>query len=202
VNVSSDGGLLHGQRAVSDEELLAAARRGEASAMAHLYDRHARTMYGVAVRITRDGALAEDVVQEAFVRAWRHATRFDPARASVRTWLVAIAHHAAVDAIRRRRDDAGLPEADRPIAPAFVVPDIWGEVAGRLDASAVRDALGRIAPLQREVIELAYFGGLTQQEIAARTGTPLGTVKSRTRVGLLALRAELEAAGADDGRAR
>jgi RNA polymerase sigma-70 factor (ECF subfamily) len=106
--------------------------------------------------------------------------------------MLAIVHHRAVDAVRRRRP-TGQTEADAPLPAALVVPDIWGEVRQRLDAAVVRDALARLAPLQREALELAYFKGLTQQEIAARTGAPLGTVKSRVRLGLEALRTEIEA---------
>jgi RNA polymerase sigma-70 factor (ECF subfamily) len=108
--------------------------------------------------------------------------------------MLAIAHHRAIDAVRRRRPLGALPDEEAPgTPPALVRPDVWTEVVARLDAAAVRQALDRLSDVQREVLELAYFGGLTQQDIAARTGTPLGTVKSRARLGLLALRTELEA---------
>jgi len=147
--------------------------------------------YSIALRITSDAALAEDVVQDAFLGAWRNAGRYVAGRGSVKTWLLSIVHHRAVDAIRRRRPTTELPERDATPPAALTIPDIWPEVAGRLDAVEVQGALAALSGVQREALELAYFGGLTQQEIAARTGTPLGTVKSRMRLGLLAMRRSL-----------
>jgi RNA polymerase sigma-70 factor (ECF subfamily) len=156
--------------------------------------------YSIALRITADAALAEDVVQDAFLGAWRNAARYAESRASVKTWLLAIVHHRAVDAVRRRRPTVDLPEREDVPPPQLTLPDLWAEVSGRLDVEAVQDALGSLSDVQREAIELAYFGGLTQQEIAVRTNTPLGTVKSRMRLGLLAMRrALLGATGAYAG---
>ena len=149
-------------------------------------------MYGLATRITGDQALAQDVIQDAFVGIWKNAARFSSARASARTWILSITHHRAVDAVRRRRPTVELPDAELPPPTQMTVPDVWGDVAQRLDGDAVRTAMGTLSAVQREAIELAYFGGLTQQEIAARTGAPLGTVKSRVRLGLLQLRASLD----------
>ena len=175
----------------TDEDLLLAAAQGDPEAIGRLYDRHQGTMYGLAIRITDDAGLAQDVVQEAMLGVWRNASRFDPGRAKARTWMLALVHHRAIDALRRRRASVTLPEPDVPPPAALVVPDIWDDVVGRLDAMALRDALARVPVAQREVIELAYFAGRTQQEIASQVGIPLGTVKSRVRLGLLALRAEL-----------
>jgi RNA polymerase sigma-70 factor, ECF subfamily len=175
----------------TDEDLLLAAAQGDPEAIGRLYDRHQGTMYGLAIRITDDAGLAQDVVQEAMLGVWRNASRFDPGRAKARTWMLALVHHRAIDALRRRRASVTLPEPDVPPPAALVVPDIWDDVVGRLDAMALRDALARVPAAQREVIELAYFAGRTQQEIASQVGIPLGTVKSRVRLGLLALRAEL-----------
>jgi RNA polymerase sigma-70 factor (ECF subfamily) len=181
----------------TDEALLEQAARGESTAIGQLYDRYQGLMYGLANRITRDPALAQDVVQDAFVGIWRNAARYSSSRASARTWILSITHHRAVDAVRRRRPTAEIPDPE--VAPAgLVLPDIWPEVAGRLDAAAVRAALDELSQVQREAIELAYFSGLTQQEIAARTTTPLGTVKSRVRLGLLQLRHALEIAAGED----
>lgn len=175
----------------TDEALLDRAARGESTAIGTLYDRYQGLMYGLANRITRDPALAQDVVQDAFVGIWRNAARYSSSRASARTWILSITHHRAVDAVRRRRPTSEIPDPE--LAPAgLVLPDIWPEVVGRLDAAAVRNALGELSPVQREAIELAYFSGLTQQEIAEKTTTPLGTVKSRVRLGLLQLRRSLE----------
>jgi RNA polymerase sigma-70 factor (ECF subfamily) len=177
--------------APTDEDLLMAVAQGDREAIGRLYDRHQGTMYGLAVRITNDAGLAQDVVQEAMLGVWRNASRFDASRAKARTWMLALVHHRAIDAIRRRRASVALPEPDVPPPAALVVPDIWDDVVGRLDAVALRAALGRVPIAQREVLELAYFAGRTQQEIATQVGIPLGTVKSRVRLGLLALRAEL-----------
>jgi RNA polymerase sigma-70 factor, ECF subfamily len=180
-------------KALSDEVLLARAAEGRQEAVAVLFDRHQGSMYGLALRITGDDATAQDAVQDAFVSIWRNASRFDADRASARSWMLAIAHHRSVDAVRRRRPLTALPETESRVPAALVLPDVWTEVRVRLDAATIRRALDRLSAVQREVIELAYFAGLTQQDIATRTGTPLGTVKSRARLGLLALRTELEA---------
>jgi RNA polymerase sigma-70 factor (ECF subfamily) len=172
----------------TDEDLLVAAGRGDQSAMGQLYDRFSGQMYGLAMRITQDATLAQDVVQEAFVGIWRNAARFDAGRASARTWIMAITHNRSIDALRRRRPAQELPDPELPPPAALTSPDIWGEVAGRMDADRVRAAVMTLSPVQREAIALAYFGGLTQQEISDRTGAPLGTVKSRVRLGLMALK--------------
>lgn len=185
--------------ALSDEDLLERAARGVQEAIAVLFDRHQGGMYGLALRITRDEGLAQDAVQEAFLGVWRNASRFDVARASARSWMLAIVHHRAIDALRRQRPVTALPEGEAPLPAALVRPDIWGEVRQRLDAATIRSALERLSPVQREAIELAYFRGLTQHEIAERTGAPLGTVKSRVRLGLMALRTEIEAQGRTRG---
>jgi len=164
---------------------------GEHGAIEILYERYKSMAYALALRITGDASLAEDAVQDAFIGAWRNAARYDPARGSVRTWLLSIVHHRAIDATRRRRPTAELPDAEGPTPAGLALPDVWPEVAGRLDREAVIAALGTLSAVQREALELGYFGGLTQQEIATRTGAPLGTVKSRMRLGLLALRAIL-----------
>jgi RNA polymerase sigma-70 factor (ECF subfamily) len=147
--------------------------------------------YSIALRVTGDATLAEDVLQEAFLGAWRHAGRYVEGRGSVKTWLLAIVHHRAIDAIRRRRPTTTLPDREAVPPAALQVPDLWGDVAAGLDAETVRTALGLLPATQREAIELAYFGGLTQQEIATRIGAPLGTVKGRMRLGLLAMRRTL-----------
>ena len=177
----------------ADDVVLARVASADLDALGLLYDRYASIAFGLAVRMTGDRSLAEDVVQEAFLGAWRHADRYAAQRGSVRTWLLAIVHHRAIDAVRRRRPTAELPDPDGPQPTAFAVPDMWPEVAGRLDGDRVRAALASINQDQREAIELAYFEGLTQQEIALRVRVPLGTVKGRVRLGLLALRRALVA---------
>ena len=172
----------------ADRAVLGRIAAGELSALDELYERYKTMAYSIAYRITSDAALAEDVVQDAFLGAWRNAARYVEGRGSVKTWLLAIVHHRAIDAVRRRRPTTELPEREDVPPPALQLPDVWGEVSARLDADTVRGALRVLSDVQREAIELAYFGGLTQVEIAERTGTPLGTVKSRMRLGLLAMR--------------
>jgi RNA polymerase sigma-70 factor (ECF subfamily) len=176
----------------ADRAVLARISGGELAALEELYDRYKTMAYSIAYRITSDATLAEDVVQDAFLGAWRNAARYVEGRGSVKTWLLSIVHHRAIDAIRRRRPTTELPEIDASLPDALTLPDVWGEVSAHLDAASVREALVALSDVQREALELAYFGGLTQQEIAERTGTPLGTVKSRMRLGLLAMRRSLE----------
>jgi RNA polymerase sigma-70 factor (ECF subfamily) len=179
----------------NDADLADLARlvRGEPDALEGLYGRYGTMAYSIAMRITGDAGTAEDVVQEAFLGAWRNAGRFAPDRGTVRTWLLAIVHHRAIDTLRRRRATVELPEeADGGPPPlALTLPDIWEDVAAALDRDTIQAALSAIPVRQREALDLAYFGGLTQVEIAERLQLPLGTVKSRMRLGLLALRAEL-----------
>jgi len=176
----------------ADRAVLVRVAAGDLDALEELYDRYKTMAYSIAYRITADATLAEDVVQDAFLGAWRNAARYIEGRGSVKTWLLAIVHHRAIDAIRRRRPTTELPEQEAAPPPQFQVPDVWAEVSASLDADTVRGALDVLTDPQREAIELAYFGGLTQQEIADRTGTPLGTIKSRMRLGLLAMRRALE----------
>ena len=172
----------------TDEQLMARIAALDASAIEALYDRYGSMAFGLATRITGDAALAEDVVQDAFLGVWRSADRYVDSRATAKTWVLSIVHHRAIDAVRRRRPTVELPDPEVPPPRALVVDDAWQEVLGRLDRAAIGTALATLSVVQREAIELAYFGGLTQAEIAERTRTPLGTVKSRVRLGLLSLR--------------
>ncbi len=185
----------------ADRAVLARVATGELHALDELYERYKTMAYSIAYRITNDATLAEDVVQDAFLGAWRNAERYITGRGSVKTWLLAIVHHRAIDAVRRRRPTTELPEREEIPPPQLRLPDVWSEVSANLDAETVRGALAVLSDVQREAIELAYFGGLTQQEIAERTETPLGTVKSRMRLGLLAMRRVLTQDGppGDDG---
>jgi RNA polymerase sigma-70 factor (ECF subfamily) len=176
----------------ADRAVLVRLADGELDALEELYDRYKTMAYSIAYRITNDTTLAEDVVQDAFLGVWRNAARYVEGRGSVKTWLLAIVHHRAIDAVRRRRPTTELPDLELPPPAALTEPDVWMEVAAGLDAESVQRALAELSDVQREAIELAYFGGLTQQEIAERTATPLGTVKSRMRLGLLAMRRRLE----------
>jgi RNA polymerase sigma-70 factor (ECF subfamily) len=175
----------------ADRNVLLRVANGQLDALQELYDSYRTMAYSIALRITSDASLAEDVVQDAFLGAWRNAGRYIEGKGSVKTWLLSIVHHRAVDAVRRRRPTIELPEREDVPPPSLTLPDVWQEVAGNLDRQEIAAALATLSDVQREAIELAYFGGLTQQEIAARTGTPLGTVKSRIRLGLLSMRRAL-----------
>jgi RNA polymerase sigma-70 factor, ECF subfamily len=198
--VSADESVAPGRPASSveddDRQVLARIANGELNALEALYDRYRAMAYSIALRVTGDASLAEDVLQEAFLGAWRHAGRYAEGRGSVKTWLLAIVHHRAIDAVRRRRPTNALPETEDLTPAPLTVPDLWGDVSADLDADTVRGALDVLPEAQREAIELAYFGGLTQQEIAVRTDAPLGTVKGRMRLGLLAMRKHLLERGA------
>jgi RNA polymerase sigma factor (sigma-70 family) len=175
----------------ADQAILALVSSGQLDSLQELYDRYRTMAYSIALRITADPSLAEDVVQDAFLGVWRNAGRYVTGRGSVKTWLLSIVHHRAVDAVRRRKPTTELPEREDVPPPALQIPDLWGDVAANLDREEIAAAMATLSEVQREAIELAYWGGLTQLEISARTGAPLGTVKSRVRLGLLALREAL-----------
>src|SRR5436305_4198134 len=136
--------------AVTDEELVGRLAAGvDEAALSELYDRYQAAMYGLAMRITNDAALAQDAVQEAFVGVWRNAARYAEGRASVRTWMLSIAHHRAIDMVRRRRPASPLPEIEDGSA-ALTTPDVWPEVARAADARAVRQAIATLPDPQRQ----------------------------------------------------
>jgi RNA polymerase sigma-70 factor (ECF subfamily) len=159
-------------------------------AMDVLYERHSRVALGLATRMLGECEAAEDVVQEAFLALWRRAGSFDVARGSVRTWLLAIVHHRAIDRLRGRPPAAPLPD-DLGADPS-PTGDVWGQAAQQLDRQAIRGALAQLPSGQQQAIELAYFSDLTQAQIAGSLGLPLGTVKSRLRLGLTRLRSLLQ----------
>jgi len=177
----------------ADEDLLAAIKQGDAAALAELYDRHGRLALALADRLLQDRAAAEDVVQEAFLTVWRRAGSYLPDRGRAQTWLMTIVHNAAIDRRRGRfrREAADLPLDNVAYELAADAADPFVAVADRIEAEQVRLAVNQLPAEQRETIELAYFGGLTHQEIAERTGAPLGTIKSRMRLGLHKLRGVL-----------
>lgn len=169
-----------------DEAILALVSRGDEPALAELYDRFGGPAYRLALRIVRDPALAEDAVQDAFLAAWRTAASYRPERAKASTWLLTLVHRRAVDLVRReqqRRADP-LDESHDP-AGSERTDD---EAVVRDDRRAVQAALAQLSPDQRQALELAYYGGLSQSEVAERLGVPLGTVKSRMFGGLARLR--------------
>jgi RNA polymerase sigma-70 factor (ECF subfamily) len=183
----------------TDRETMERLANGDLGALDRLYEHYGVMAFSIAYRITGDRAAAEDVVQDAFLGAWRNAARYVDGRGTVRTWLLSIVHHRAIDAVRRRRPTTELPDGESNLPESLTMPDTWSDVELRIDRAAVQVALTRISDVQREAIELAYFGGLTQTEIAERTGVPLGTVKGRLRLGLEGLRAAMLATGVDRG---
>jgi RNA polymerase sigma-70 factor (ECF subfamily) len=173
---------------LSDGELVALARENDTDAFAVIYDRHATVAYSLAYRICGTRAVAEDVVQEAFLALWRRLDRYDAARGEVRGWLLGIVHNGAIDKLRqsrlherRRASSDGLE--DRLQAPERTEL----QVEQREQASEVQAALRALPPEQRLVIELSYFEGLTHTEIAARLELPVGTIKGRMRLALAKL---------------
>src|SRR5689334_3493085 len=168
-----------------DEALPALVARGDEQALAELYDRFGRVAYGVALRVLRDAALAEDAVQDGFLTAWRTAAGFDPARGKASTWLLTLVHRRAVDVVRREERRRADVLDDAPIASGDATDE---SVEIRDERRRVQAALAKLPPDQREALELAYYGGLTQTELAERLGVPLGTIKSRMFTALSRLR--------------
>ncbi|HEY6067953.1 MAG TPA: sigma-70 family RNA polymerase sigma factor [Gaiellaceae bacterium] len=171
---------------LSDEAVVALVARSDQSALAELYDRFGRVAYGVALRILRDEKLAEDAVQEGFLTAWRNADRFMPERAKASTWLLTFVHRRAVDLVRREdRRRADLLPADAELSSTgSAEDDAWL----RFERERVQAALKQLPDQQREALELAYYGGFSQSELAERLGQPVGTIKSRMFAGLGRLR--------------
>ena len=181
---------------LSDEALVALVARADDEALAELYDRFGALAFGLARRVLRDAALAEDAVQEAFIAVWRSASRFSAQRSSARAWILMLVHRRAVDLVRssERRRAEPLPEDADRVDGQVSEPDdlVWL----RLQRERVTQALAQLPDPQREALELAYFGGFTQSELADRLGEPLGTIKSRMHSGLARLRGLLD----DDDR--
>ena len=171
---------------LSDEALVALVVRADEAALAELYDRYGRVAFALAFRILRDRALAEDAVQEGFLAVWRTAARFAPETAKASSWLLMLVHRRAVDLVRRegRRRTEPLSDVVETPAGEETAEAAWA----RLERARVQGALRELPDPQREALELAYYGGYTQSEIAQRLGEPLGTIKSRMFNGLARLR--------------
>ena len=180
---------------LSDEVLVALVARSADSALAELYDRYGRVAYGLAVRILRDAALAEDAVQDGFLAVWRTAPQFVPERGKASSWILTLVHRRAVDLVRREERRRGDPldgVADATSGGADEAAWLT------LERTRVQEALRKLPDGQREALELAYYGGFTQSELAERLGEPLGTIKSRMFNGLRALRGLLEERGDEE----
>lgn len=180
-------------------ELMLGVAGGSTDSYERLYDAVADQVYGLALRVVRDPALAEDAAQEALLEVWTAAARFDSQRGSARGWILTIAHRRAVDRVRREESHATRARAAHAAAPSAAPADdgparVVDILQGEWEAARVRRALTGLTELQREAIALAYWRGLTHRELAGELGIPLGTAKARVRDGLLRLRALLEAA--------
>ena len=179
-------------RSLADEDVMQLVRRGDAHAFEVIYERHSAAAFSLAYRMMGTRAGAEDVTQEAFLSMWRSGARYDRVRGSVRTWVLGIVHHRAIDALRRATVHDRRRAGDEGIEERFEARERTdAEAARREEAGAVRSALATLPPDQVQVLELAYFGGFTHTEIADLLGAPVGTVKGRMRLGLKKMRAQL-----------
>ena len=178
--------------AFDDETLLRLIGRSQSEALSELYDRYGRLVYSVAFNATADPGLAEEITQDAFLRVWQHARSFNPRQGKVTTWLTSIARHRAIDLFRRQRSRHEGYAASLEAMLDFELPDESQNVEASVESGQreiqVRWALGQLPLEQRQVLALAYFRGLTQDRIAQVLSEPLGTVKTRMRLGLQKLR--------------
>jgi RNA polymerase sigma-70 factor, ECF subfamily len=163
--------------------MVTALKAGDQSAVAQLYDRYSAVVYAVALRVLGDAGAAEDVLQEVFLQLWRNPGAFDAARGSLAPWLAVIARNRAIDFLRKRK-----PEIDLEDVIISVAPDLARDADRSRAAEKVRGVIGAMPPPQRSALEMAYFEGMSHSEIASKTGEPLGTIKTRIRAGLIALR--------------
>jgi RNA polymerase sigma-70 factor (ECF subfamily) len=192
------GSIASDLDAESDDALLEAIRGRDEQAIAALYDRYSRIAFGMAYRVLGERGAAEDVVQEAFLSLWRRAESFETTRGSVRTWLLSIVHHRAIDRLRgtsgRTRQDAAIDDFERVLA----VEDPWREVSQVIQRETLQRVIAVLPQAQRQTVEMAYFDGYTQQEIATAMEVPVGTVKGRLRLAMQRMRSLL--AGTEDNQ--
>jgi RNA polymerase sigma-70 factor (ECF subfamily) len=189
---TANPGLSAAPASTEDAELVRRIADRDADALARLYDRHAPTLLGLARRVLYDTQEAEDVLQEVFLQVWRQAGRYDRLRSSVATWLVLITRSRSIDRLRTRQVRERTVEASRHQSPpTHTSPEGAGNVLSRERRRRLESALEGLPPEQRQVVELAFYRGLTQTEIAERVAIPLGTVKTRTLLAMRKLRAAL-----------
>jgi RNA polymerase sigma-70 factor (ECF subfamily) len=178
---------------LDDTALVALNVRRDERALGALYDRYNRLAFSLAVRIVGDRALAEEITADSFVSVWRASGSYSSERGRFVAWLMSVVRHRAIDELRRLsvRPEGSAVELDEALKTVAHPHGLDETVEARRRQQLVRSVLATLPAPQREALELAYFGGLTQQEISTRTGTPLGTIKTRMRLGLLKLREEL-----------
>lgn len=193
------GSTASGPDAPGDDALLEGIRRRDQAAIAALYDRYGRLAFGLAYRVVGERGAAEDVVQDAFLSIWRRAESFETRRGSVRTWVLSIVHHRAIDRLRgtagRTRHDAPIDDFDRVLA----IEDPWREVSQVIQRETLLRAMATLPEAQRQAVAMAYFDGYTQQEIATAMDVPVGTVKGRLRLAMQRLRTLLAGTEDDQG---
>ena len=178
--------------AAPDAALVAAVGEGDSAALALLYDRFSSMLLGLASRILGDSSDAEEVLQEALLQVWKQAPRYDPRRSSVSTWLVLITRSRAIDRLRSRKvKDRTLLAVQQERRGSHTSPEGVGDVLREERGQRLRDEMAKLPPEQREVLEMAFFRGMTQSEIAGQTGIPLGTVKTRSLLAMRKLRKAL-----------
>ena len=172
-----------------DSALIAKMMAGDESALSALYDRYSPVLFGMLMRVLNDRQAAEEVLQDLFLQLWRNAGQFDASRGSLPAWLIVIGRNRAISRLRGRRDREVLEEEEGDFAGTFASPqNIEDEAARNQMARTVSAAIEKLPAEQRQAVELAYFEGMTQSEIAAKTGAPLGTVKTRVRTAMQTLR--------------
>ncbi len=174
------------QAVAPDAELLERIRRGDERAMAELYDRFSAVVFSAALRVLGEASQAEDVLQEVFLQLWRNPSAFDANRGSLAAWLAVIARHRAIDHLRRRRPEMDFEEVVLSVDPGLDTQAARAEAIGR-----IRAVMDGMSDEQRSALEMAFFEGLTHTEIADKTGEPLGTIKTRIRSALIAIRKAL-----------
>lgn len=178
--------LVPGRRERSLDELLVDVGRGDEAAFEHIYDELSAPVFGVARRVVRDPARAEEITQEVFLSLWRQATRFDPGKGSARTWVMTLTHRRAVDVVRS--EEAASRRETATAKPDVPYDQVSEQAVGRLEGQQVHQCLGTLTDLQREALTLAYFGGYTYPEVATLLKANVSTVKTRMRDGLIRLR--------------
>ena len=181
---------------IADDQLVSRIAAGDASALEALYDRYVRQCFGLALRMVGEPGLAEEVVQEVFLKLWSRPDSYSPQKGAFVSWLLSLVHHRSVDELRKRSRTEVALDNDQPLSVINTRPDPQPDPSEQVwvmeQQRVVRQALGELPENQRLVLELAYFGGLSQSQIAERTSQPLGTVKTRMRMGLQNLRGLLE----------